>query len=139
MAVVFAYLLKRRNPEIQIHMVVTYGQPRFGNMKFIDMINLMGLNYLRFVNSGDYIADVPPPLGKSDWSHCGESYLFNEGKIELLNSEYEKGLARRIALVALSAWQLWRTNNWKKEEISKISSKHKMQLYVNNIEATLQN
>lgn len=91
-------------------------------------------NYKRFVNTGDYIADVPVPFLKGLWSHAGLGYVLTESEMLLDNVNYESNLSFRILTPLKAIYQLYKANKLNKESIKKISSNHDMPLYIQNLE-----
>lgn len=134
MATMYAHILKQKYPSVSIESLITFGQPRCGNFKFTEYLNSLNLNYKRFVNTGDYIADVPVPFLKGLWSHAGLGYVLTESEMLLDNVNYESNLSFRILTPLKAIYQLYKANKLNKESIKKISSNHDMPLYIQNLE-----
>ena len=139
MATMYAFILKQKHSGVNIHSVITFGQPRCGDKPFSEYLNSLNLNYKRFVNDGDYIADVPSPSKWGNWSHAGLGFLLAESEMSLENANYEASLPKRIWTTVVAVFQLLRVKNFKikelnKEELKKISSNHDMPLYIKRIE-----
>lgn len=139
MATMYAYILKKDHPSIEIESVVTFGQPRCGNFKFTDYLNSLKLDYKRFVNKGDYIADVPIPFRRGLWSHSGTGFVLSDSAMLLESVNYESTISFHYLTPLIAIYQLLKSKNFKvkeikKEERKKISSNHEMPLYIKRIE-----
>ena len=138
MATMYAFILNQKHSNVDIHSVITFGQPRCGDKSFSEYLNSLNLDYKRFINDGDYIADVPSPSKWAKWSHAGRGFLLTDSKMIFENKNYEANLYKRIRTLLVAVYQLLRAKNFRikdlnKEELKKFSSKHEMPLYLNRI------
>lgn len=76
-ALAMLYGAKLRENKIEEIEIVTFGQPRCGNIKFIESFAKLNIPYTRFINKEDKVPDVPPPFGRNTWSHGGNGYLLS--------------------------------------------------------------
>lgn len=139
MATLYAFILKQKHPNVNIHSLITFGQPRCGDKPFSEHLNSLKLDYKRFVNTGDYIADVPPPSAIGKWSHAGLGFVLSDMEMFLESINYESQNSFRILSALRATYQLLKANNYKikglkKEDLKKISSNHEMSLYIKRIE-----
>lgn len=134
MATMYAYILQQEYPGVSIQSLVTFGQPRCGDKSFVGYLNSLNFDYKRFVNNGDYIADVPPPSEYGDWSHAGLGFVLTESELLLESINYERELLKRVINPIAGGIQLMLSKNFTKEERKKLSSDHDMPLYIQNLE-----
>lgn len=139
MATMYAHILKQKHQEVAIESLVTFGQPRCGNYKFTEYLNSLNLDYKRFVNTGDYIADVPFPFFRGLWSHAGMGYVLSDSNMLLESANYEANLPFRLWTPLSAAFHILKLKKFKfkdvnKDEIKEISSNHDMPLYIKRLE-----
>jgi pimeloyl-ACP methyl ester carboxylesterase len=103
LAMVYCALFKSENSNFPIDHLITFGQPRTGNGDFIKAFNEFSINYIRFVNVGDPVPDVPPPFKTSNWTHGGIGFEFeSQGLLRAIILSDEQGLWPRIVAYAIS-------------------------------------
>lgn len=139
MATMYAHILKQKYPNVAIDSLITFGQPRCGNFKFTKYFNSLNLDYKRFVNTGDYIADVPIPLWQGLWAHSGTAFVLSDAEMQLESVNYESNISFRYWVPLAAIFELLKTKNFKpkeikKEDLKKISSNHEMSLYIKRID-----
>lgn len=134
MATMYAHILKQKHPSVSIESLITFGQPRCGNFRFAEYFNSLKLDYKRFVNSGDYIADVPLPFLRGLWSHAGLGFVLSDSGLSLDNTNYESNLSLRILTPLKALVLLKKTKTLNKETFKQLSSNHDMPLYIKRIE-----
>ncbi len=130
MAMLYCFLLQTKTPQLSVKNLITFGQPRCGNLEFINFYNSLNIPYFRFVNDGDYVTDVPPPYGKSSWSHAGKGFLLNFNSVTPYNDNYEKNLMVRLFMLAITSLRMKFANKFNAKELAK---NHDMRLYEKNI------
>lgn len=136
MAMLYCQLLKEANPQILVTNLITFGQPRCGNIEFIKSFDTLSIPYFRFVNDGDYVTDVPPPYSTSNWSHTGSGFILKSSDMTSYGDDYEKLLAVRLLILIVTAIRTKLSRAFNAKELSK---NHDMQLYVRNVLANLNN
>jgi len=139
MATMYAHILKQKHPDVKIESLVTFGQPRCGNFRFSEYLNSLNIDYKRFVNQGDYIADVPLPIVRGWWSHAGIGFVLSDNEMLLDSTNYETTWSLRVWAPAVAFYQLLKAKKFKfkdlkKEEVKPISLNHDMPLYIKRIE-----
>ena len=132
MAMLYALLLQKA--KINVTQLITFGQPRCGNLEFVNFYSTLKIPYYRFVNDGDYISDVPPPYRKSNWSHTGDGFLLQTNSVLRYNDDYEKLLLVRYILTAIIAVKMLIAKNFNAHELAK---NHDMELYEKNVLSNL--
>lgn len=130
MAMLYCQLLKEANPQLSVTSLVTFGQPRCGNLDFIKSFDTLKIPYFRFVNDGDYVTDVPPPYNTSNWSHTGSGFILKSSSIIPYGDDYEKLIFTRLIILAVTAIRTKLSQTFNAKELSK---NHDMALYVRNV------
>ncbi|MES2803276.1 MAG: lipase family protein [Bdellovibrionota bacterium] len=134
MATMYAHIIKQKHPGVTIDALITFGQPRCGNFKFAEYFNSLKIDYKRFVNKGDYIADVPLPIWRGLWSHAGSGFVLSESALTVDNTNYESDLSFRILKLVKTYFLLRKMKTLNKETFKQLSSNHDMSLYLKHID-----
>lgn len=119
--------------------VCTFGQPRVGNSKFSNsFFERFNINYRRFVNNSDGVANVPNPIPPLGYTHIGKtcSFFDEKGKLKL-DYSFSEGMSD----FWLKAFKSIRPASgggigFDLTEIPRILGDHGMDLYLKNLETS---
>jgi pimeloyl-ACP methyl ester carboxylesterase len=137
LAMLYVALLKSDDRSIPIDNLITFGQPRCGNIEFAIEFNSLEVNYVRFMNNSDLVPILPPPFHKNKWTHGGQGLRFDKnGLLREPPITDETALWWRLVVAVMSAWFSWsKRKKFDKELFEEYSSsmKHSMKYYRENL------